>query len=72
MHVRAAAAAARRAAVRLVLGGLTASAVGVGAVVARSLGGTLDVGRLASVSEAKGREERTSTYHFEGTMGIGV
>ena len=42
--VRGAAAAVGRAAVGLVLGGLTASAVGVGAVGAR--GGALDVGRL--------------------------
>lgn len=40
--VRGAAAAVGRAAVGLVLGGLTASAVGVGAVGARS--GALDVG----------------------------
>lgn len=42
--VRGAAAAVGRAAVGLVLGGLTTSAVGVGAVGAR--GGALDVGRL--------------------------
>lgn len=42
--VRGAAAAVGRAAVGLVLRGLTASAVGVGAVGAR--GGALDVGRL--------------------------
>ena len=49
--VRGAAAAVGRAAVGLVLGGLTASAVGVGAVVARGLGGgALNVGGLRWMS----------------------
>ena len=71
--VRSAAAAGGRAAVVLVLGGLTASAVGVGAVVARGLGGALDVLRLGceSVDGGEGQRRGAATNHGGRLVEVG-